>query len=386
HESWKQIPLDSLLAYSFTNSLNNNITPNECNSLSLTFDAYRLVFIDGRFIPNLSDQNTGNWQVKVEQGTKRQSLPVPIYSEFFLHLTESLSREITSIRLAASEIAQKPLYLLHISQANENKNKLNILHYRHHIQIEHDAQGQVIEHFVSLAQQHHLAHFSSARMTIDIRDHAYLSHLKLACEKSLCYHFAHNDITVGNHAVVRDNTFLLGSSMTQHQTSVQLNGEASDILIKSLLLSANQDINEICTYLEHNEQNCLSHQLHKVIAFDGSKGVFNGKLKVAKHALKTNGKMVNNNLLLGNLAEVYSKPQLEIYTDDVKCSHGATVGYIDADQIFYLRSRGFTYKDAQKTIIFAFAADIIDTSVNKTIQEIVLSRITEIFKKNRVTL
>ncbi|AIN47380.1 Fe-S cluster assembly protein SufD [Candidatus Palibaumannia cicadellinicola] len=387
HANWNKTQLNSLLAHNFTKAIIRPVSVAKCDSLSITFDAYRLVFIDGRFAPALSDYNTGQWQVKVEQSTKRQPLPAPIYSEVFLHLTESLSSETTRIRLAASEIAQKPLYLLHISQANDAQNKLNILHYRHHIEIEHNAKGQIIEHFVSLAQPH-FSHFSGARMTINVSDHAHFSHLKLACEKSTCYHFAHNDITIGNDAIVHDHTFILSSGMTRHQTSLQLNGERSDVLLKSLRLPANQDISDIFTYLEHNKGYCLSRQLHKVIAFDSSKGFFNGLIKVAKHAFKTDGKMINNNLLLGKLAKVSSKPELEIYTDDVKCSHGATVGYINDEQMFYLRSRGLTHKDAQQTIISAFAKEIVDTigHQHQIVSDIVLKRISEILQNNLVTL
>ncbi|MCL6408736.1 FeS cluster assembly protein SufD, partial [Dickeya dadantii] len=110
---------------------------------------------------------------------------------------------------------------------------------------------------------------------------------------------------------------------------------------------------------------------------DRARAVFNGMIKVAPHALKTDGQMTNNNLLLGRLAEVDTKPQLEIYADDVKCSHGATIGRMDEEQLFYLRSRGITQQDAQQMIIFAFAAEVTEAIENESLRDAVLERIAQ---------
>ncbi|MGA0424203.1 SufD family Fe-S cluster assembly protein [Escherichia coli] len=120
--------------------------------------------------------------------------------------------------------------------------------------------------------------------------------------------------------------------------------------------------NEVCdtrTWLEHNKGFRNSRQLHKTIVSDkGRAGIQRFDQRLAQHAIKTDGQMTNNNLLMGKLAEVDTKPQLEIYADDVKCSHGATVGRIDDEQMFYLRSRGINQQDAQQMIIYAFAAEL----------------------------
>ena len=129
------------------------------------------------------------------------------------------------------------------------------------------------------------------------------------------------------------------------------------------------------TWLEHNKGYCNSRQLHKTIVSDKGRAVFNGLINVAQHAIKTDGQMTNNNLLLGRLAEVDTKPQLEIYADDVKCSHGATVGRIDDEQMFYLRSRGIDQQAAQKMIIFAFAAELTEALHDGQLKLQVLDRI-----------
>lgn len=115
--------------------------------------------------------------------------------------------------------------------------------------------------------------------------------------------------------------------------------------------------------------------MHKTIVSDKGRAVFNGLINVAQHAIKTDGQMTNNNLLMGKLAEVDTKPQLEIYADDVKCSHGATVGRIDDEQMFYLRSRGINQQDAQQMIIYAFAAELTEALRDEGLKQQVLTRI-----------
>ncbi len=135
---------------------------------------------------------------------------------------------------------------------------------------------------------------------------------------------------------------------------------------------------EVCdtrTWLEHNKGYCTSRQLHKTIVNDKGRAVFNGLINVAKRADKTDGQMTNNNLLLGRLSEVDTKPQLEIYADDVKCSHGATIGRIDDEQLFYLRSRGIGEQAAQQMIIYAFAAELTEAVSDEALREQVMARI-----------
>ncbi len=374
HEQWKYTPLEGLLSHRFSQAQAQSVTPEQRDRLSLPLDAVRLVFIDGRFEPGLSDSATGSWLIDIERGAARTTLPEPIQPEIFLHLTESLSRETTRIRLPAGKTAEKPLYLLHISSGVDDAEELNTLHYRHHVDVERGAQAEVIEHFASLDGQ---VHFTGARLTMTVGDNARLSHIKLAFENRASYHFAHDDIVIGRDAFVRSNSFLLGAGLTRHQVSARLDGEGSDLAINSLLLPSENDVTDTRTYLEHNKGYCLSRQLHKIIARDRGKGVFNGLIKVAKYAVKTDGRMTNNNLLLDRLSEVDTKPQLEIYADDVKCSHGATVGRIDDEQMFYLRSRGIPRQEAQEMIIHAFAAEITEAMDNQVVRKTVLARIAD---------
>ncbi len=371
HEDWKYTPLERLFAHEFSFPHAPDVTTAQCDALSLVPNAHRLVFINGQFSPTLSDRECGPYQLT--HAAENVPFPTAIQSEVFLHLTESLAQERLHIRLPVGQHSDKPLYLLHISSGNDS-DMVNTSHSRHHLVVEANAQAEVREHFVSLDEQ---PHFTGARLTIAVGDNAELNHYKLAFETPKSYHFAHNDLVLGRDARARSHSFLLGAGLTRHNTSSQLNGEGSSLSMNSLLLPVGREICDTRTYLEHNKGHCESRQLHKVMVRERGKAIFNGMIKVAKHALKTDGQMTNNNLLLSHLAEVDTKPQLEIYADDVKCSHGATVGRIDPEQLFYLQSRGINQADAQQMIIFAFAAEVTEAIHNEAIRKQVLARIAE---------
>lgn len=378
NRTWKYTPLEDMLSRSFDVANNKPVSSYLVSSLRLAIDSYQLVFINGQYSKELSNTDTGKWNIVIEHGAERQTLPSPIQSEVFLHLTESLSHETTRIRLPDRELEDKPLYLMHISQGSADEKTISMLHYRHHIEVGIGAKGQVIEHFISLDLQ---SHFSGSRTTIYVDDNAYFSHIKLATENKNSYHFAHNDVVIGQDAIMRSSCFVLGSKLTKNHISAQLNGEGSDIAINSILLPSDNNTIDNSTYLEHNKGYCKSRQLHKIIACNHSRGVFNGLLKVAKNSLKTDGKMINNNLLLNKTAKINTKPQMEIYADDVRCSHGATIGMIDGEQILYLRSRGIGMQDAKQMLVYAFAMSATDIIDNNALRKIVLSLISTSLKE-----
>ncbi|AVE48683.1 TPA: Fe-S cluster assembly protein SufD [Serratia marcescens] len=374
HENWKYTPLESLLEQQFLEPQPAPVSAEQLEALALGIDACRLVFIDGRYSAALSDGDLGDYQFELTAYGTPQALPEPIQPEIFLHLTESLAQETSLIRLPAGKAPARPLYLLHISSGRGATGEVNTVHHRHHLEIGRGAEAEVIEHYVSLGEA---AHFTGARLTANVADNAGLLHCKLAFESQPSYHFAHNDLVIGRDARVKSDSFLLGAGLTRHNTSAQLNGEGANLVINSLVLPVGKEICDTRTYLEHNKGYCESRQLHKTVVSDRGKAVFNGMIKVAKHAIKTDGQMTNHNLLLGKVAEVDTKPQLEIYADDVKCSHGATVGRIDEEQLFYLQSRGIDKHAAQQMIIFAFAAELTEGIANDTIRERVLARIAQ---------
>ena len=369
-EDWKYTALDKLLASTFVAPALPALTDEQRDSHAVALDAYRLVFVDGQFDPRLSD-DVSNSGFDVTVNNQRQSLPEAVHPEAFLHLTESLSTSVTHIQVHRNQCPDKPLLLLHITRGLET-DEMNTAHYRHHLKLAEGAQATVIEQYVSLNT---VRHFTGARLTMDIADNARLQHLKPGFENDQSYHFSHNDLRLGRDSAVFSHSFLLGAAVTRHHSSAQLNGENSTLRLNSLAMPVNSEVCDSRTWLEHNQGYCNSRQLHKTIVNDKGRAVFNGVITVAPHAIKTDGQMTNNNLLLGRLAEVDTKPQLEIYADDVKCSHGATVGRIDDEQLFYLRSRGIALEEARNIILYAFAAGLTDAIALDALKQHVLARI-----------
>ncbi len=370
HENWKYTPLDALLNQRFVVAEPQTLTAEQRDALALKLEAWRLVFIDGQYSANLSDDLTASgYEVRVDNG--RQQLPEAVQPEVFLHLTESLAASVTHIKVGRNQRPEKPLLIVHMTRGLTS-DEMNTAHYRHHLELESGAEATIVEHYLSLNDERH---FTGARLTMSVADNAHLQHIKLAFENAQSYHFAHNDLALGRDASAFSSSFLLGSAVLRHHTSAQLNGENSNLRINSLAMPVNNEVCDSRTWLDHKVGYCNSRQLHKTIVNDKGRAVFNGLINVAQHAIKTDGQMTNNNLLLGRLSEVDTKPQLEIYADDVKCSHGATIGRIDDEQLFYLRSRGIAQQAAQHMILYAFAAELTEAIGDEALRQQILARI-----------
>ncbi|ANR77626.1 FeS cluster assembly protein SufD [Kosakonia sacchari] len=378
HENWKYTPLEGLLNSQFV-STSGTIGAEQRDALALSVDAVRLVFVDGQFNAALSDDTAGSG-FDVSFADVREALPAPVQPEVFLHLTESLAQSVTRIQVARNQRPAKPLLLMHITQGVAG-DEMNTAHYRHHLELAQGAEATVYEYYVSLNDARH---FTGSRLTMNVAANAHLHHVKLAFENPQSYHFAHNDILLAADAAADSHSFLLGGTVLRHNTSTQLNSENTQLRINSLAMPVKSEVCDTRTWLEHNQGYCNSRQLHKTIVSDKGRAVFNGLIKVAQHAIKTDGQMTNNNLLLGRLAEVDTKPQLEIYADDVKCSHGATAGRIDDEQMFYLRSRGINQQAAQQMIIHAFAAELTEAISDEALKRQVLARISQRLAGGRV--
>lgn len=372
-EDWHYTSLDNLLAAAYQQRTGTiNVLP---AGVMTTLNAYRVVLVDGVFAPQWSDPDLGAYELSIADD--RREFPAAVNGEIFLHLTESLAQSPLIILVKPGVQAEKPLYIVNISIAGNDA--LNMNHCRCHLEIGANAAASVIEHFISFDSTS--THFTGARLSARIGENSDFRHLKLGFENSQAYHFAHNDLVIDANARVESTSFLLGGKLTRHHTSTQLNGEGVMLSMNSLVLPKNGEVADTRTYLEHNKGYCESRQRHKVIVMDNSKAVFNGMIKVAPHALKTDGQMTNNNLLLGKKAEVDTKPQLEIYADDVKCSHGATIGRIDEEQLFYLRARGIPEKEAKQMIVLAFAAELTDSISDSVLNDVVMTRIRGVLEQ-----
>ncbi|VFP88600.1 Fe-S cluster assembly protein SufD [Candidatus Erwinia haradaeae] len=372
---WKYTPLDQLFDNQFVFPISSRLDAHIIEKEAFTIDAVRLVFIDGWFISELSDNEHDAFSIKISQEFEQREDFSPIKSDFFLHLTESLARQVTFIHLASGIVAKRPLYLLHISSSSSN-NTLYTSHYRHHFQQDDRSEATIIEHYISLDES---PHFTGSRLTVSMGNNSKLIHYNFSFEDRHSYHTSHNDLKIGSKVDVQSHSFLLGAGLTRHQTSVQLNGERSNLIMNSLMIPIDKEVCESRSFLEHHKGYCKSDQLHKTIVCDCARAVFNGIMHVLKDASKTEGYITNRNMLLGSFAEVNTEPKLEIYHDDVQCGHGTTTGSIDKEKVFYLQSRGIDISVANRIIMYAFISELTRMVTNDVLKEALIHRITKRF-------
>ncbi|VFP80098.1 FeS cluster assembly protein SufD [Candidatus Erwinia haradaeae] len=375
-EMWRHTPLDRILDHNFTAPLPLELSAHFIRERALKIDAILLVFVDGCFSYTLSDNKYDPFSISIiPHGSEPIVFNAPIHPDIFMHLTESLVGQTTFIHLSSGQKVQRPLYLLHITSGS-SFDELYTSGYRHHLQQDDFSQVTVIEHYITL---NNLPHFTTARFTANISNNATFKHYYLAFEDPSSYHLSHNDLILGENVRVESHSFLLGAGVTLHQTSSQFQGEGSNLIVNSLMFPIKKEICENRTWLEHVEGASKSHQLHKTIVCDDSRAIFNGMIKVFKNASQTYGQMNNRNLLLGCFGEVYTQPQLEVYNDDVKCGHGATIESLNAEQMFYLQSRGVNKNIAQRIIINAFFSELTEFIPDVILKNAIMQHINNRF-------
>jgi Fe-S cluster assembly protein SufD len=215
----------------------------------------------------------------------------------------------------------------------------------------------IVESYVARSQD---VYFTNAVTEMLVGENAVIEHDKLQLESGRAFHIATAQIHQRARSTFTSNAISLGGSLVRNNVTVVLGAEGIESTLNGLSLATGTQHIDNHTTIEHAQPQCASHELYKAILDGEAKGVFNGKIFVRKDAQKTDAKQTNKTLLLSDGATIDTKPQLEIFADDVKCTHGATVGQLDEEQIFYLRSRGIGLDAARDLLTFAFASDVIN--------------------------
>jgi len=252
------------------------------------------------------------------------------------------------------EVAQ-PIHLLFVSDAAAAQATASP---RNLIVIDRHAKATVIESYAGLTDDRY---FTNAVTEAVIGDGATLTHLKLQRESPRAYHVGTLDVRQARDSHLFSFSFATGAALSRTNIYTELRGEGCGATLNGLYLGDHDQHIDHQTRIEHVEPNCYSRELYKGILDGASHGVFNGKVYVHPEAQKTDGKQTNNTLLLSERAQIDTKPQLEIFADDVKCTHGATVGRLDETSLFYMKSRGINARTARELLTYAFAADVLET-------------------------
>jgi Fe-S cluster assembly protein SufD len=203
-------------------------------------------------------------------------------------------------------------------------------------------------------------YFTNAVTEIVVGPGAIVDHYKVQQESERAFHQATMQVQLGRAARFSSHSVTQGGHWVRNEINAVFEGEGGECILNGLYQASGQQLIDNHTFIDHAYPNCASHELYKGILDGNARGVFNGKIYVRQDAQKTDAKQTNQTLLLSDDATINTKPQLEIYADDVKCTHGATVGQLDAESIFYLRSRGIGLAEARSLLTYAFANDIVN--------------------------
>lgn len=246
--------------------------------------------------------------------------------------------------------------LIHCIFVSTSPARPQISHPRNLILLGAHSRAGIVESYVGSSGH---AYFTNAVTEVVVGEGASLNHCKLQHESDRAFHVASLHIHQQGGSAVSSHSISLGAVLARHDVDVTLDAEGSQCVLNGLYMTAGQQHVDHHTRIHHCKPRCVSHELYKGILDGKSTGVFNGKILVKQDAQKTDARQTNQNLLLSDDAGINTKPQLEIFADDVKCTHGATVGQLDEDAVFYLRSRGIGEASARGLLTRAFASDII---------------------------
>jgi Fe-S cluster assembly protein SufD len=281
----------------------------------------------------------------------------------FAALNQAFFHDGGFVYVPAGVSIAEPIQFVFISTA---KQEGETVQPRNLIIAEANSRATIIESYLST---HNAAYFTNAVTEIAAGDNATLEHVKFQDEAADAFHLATIAGKLGRASHVKIHSFALGAKLSRTSIRANLAGEGLECILNGLYLTRDEQLADHHMIVEHAQPHCASHEYFNGILDDKSRGVFHGRILVRKIAQKTDAKQTNKNLLLSDNATADTKPQLEIYADDVKCTHGATIGQLNDESIFYLRSRGIGADNARRMLIHAFAGEIIARVKHDAVRE-----------------
>ncbi len=343
-------------------------------------DAYQLVFINGTFTKSLSriDELPNGVVVSTLQ-TAAHERPALVQAHLgrhwgaavhgFVALNTALMQDGAFIFVPKNVVVEKPIHLLFLTTAADEH---LVTYPRNLIVAEPSSQLRLIESYAGLDG---VSYFTNAVTEVCLEDSAVVEHTKLQLEQSKAFHMATTQVHQARASHFHSQVLAVGGKLSRNEIFAVLNGEGCETTLNGLYFGNSAQLVDSYTCIDHRQPHCNSHELYKGILAGESRGVFNGKIVVRPEAQKTNAKQSNSCLLLSKDAIIDTKPQLEIFADDVKCTHGATVGQLDANALFYLRSRGMDLASARSLLTYAFANEVVDRMPFPPLQQKLAERI-----------
>jgi Fe-S cluster assembly protein SufD len=367
-ESWKYTGVDSILQNSFrliTHYESNGLKKDQLSKWNFGCESsYRIVFVDGHYskkhssfqnLPNgvligslarALEHHTALVEQHLHQLTPYQTHP-------FAALNTAFTQDGAFVYIPSGTVLDHPIQFLFFFTSDQTP----YLSHPHNLFIlGAHSQAAIFEGYVSEKAG---VYFTNAATEIALEENAILDHHKIQEESLQAFHIATTNVKQGGQSVYRSHQFSWGASLTRSDLSTLLNAEGAETMLNGLYLANGKQHVDNHTSIDHAKPHCTSTEMYKGILDGSAQGVFDGKIIVRPDAQKTSARQTNKNLILSDNALINTKPLLEIFADDVKCNHGATIGRLDENQLFYLRARGIDAEVARNILTYAFASEMV---------------------------
>lgn len=365
-EAWKYTSLNALQKVDF--SLFPKVGALEYKEVKSYFlheiDSYKIVFIDGVYSSYLSETTHEGMDICLMSAALTKPTYKEVIDRYFnkavqdeslTHLNTAFSKEGAYIYIPKGKAPKKPIQIMHFSTGSE---AAQMLQPRNLIVLEEGAEAQIIERHQNLTENEV---FTNVVTEIFVGERANLDYYKVQNDKENASLVDNTYIDQKANSIASVHTFSFGGKLTRNNLNFYQDGSHIDSVLKGITLLGEKQHVDHYTLVHHAQPNCESHQDYKGIYGENSTGVFNGKIIVDQIAQKTNAFQQNNNILISDKATINTKPQLEIFADDVRCSHGCTIGQLDEDALFYMQSRGIAKKEATALLMYAFANNVLES-------------------------
>jgi Fe-S cluster assembly protein SufD len=336
-----------------------------------------LVFIDGHFNKSLSNVSSlskdivagglaESFEVHGELVQRHLGKHLPLQSHPFAALNSAFIHDGAFVYVPEGISSPSPIQLLFVSTAHNDGHA--VAYPRNLIIVDKKASATFVESYVSLSED---IYFTNTVSEIFVEKESAVDYVKIQRESEKAFHVGTMQVEQGSQSRFTAFSLALGASIARNDINIAVNGEQCETMLDGLYLPANDQLVDHHTFIDHVRPNCSSREIFKGIITGKSRSVFNGKIFVRKEAQKTDSKQTNKNLLLSDEATVDTKPQLEIFADDVKCTHGATVGGLDAASLFYVKSRGISEEAARALLTVGFAGEVTNYINNEALRKLV---------------
>lgn len=367
HEDWRFTNISAIVQTNFQLNRNGHRLPtkHQVESYRISGAVCQLTFVDGRFLPQLSSPAALPKGVTVaglaaQLASKPQQVEPHLgrylntQRDAFAALNTAFLEDGGFVHMAKNTVLEEPIHLLFVSTAHEAP---TMSHPRNLIVVEEGSQATIIEEYVSLGGAPALCNTATELIA---GDNAVVSHYMIGREDVEAFNVSTLRMEQGRSSSIASHSVLIGGALVRNNVHPVLAGEGAECLINGLFIGNGSQHLDNYMLVEHAQPHCGSRQFYNGILDGSAHGVFHGRIVVHKDAQKTDAKQTNRNLLLSAQAQIDTKPQLEIYADDVKCTHGATIGQIEENPLFYLRSRGIDEASARRLLLLAFASECLD--------------------------